>query len=360
MLVGEEFAYGALHASVRLELDVDETLGADLRTLHEVGQRVGLLAGVGGATGSADAHGKLGVGHHLEAAVLNEVGDFHERHAEADVRLVAAVEAHGVVPCHARERLGEVYSLHIFKNMLDEALEHLDDVFLLHEAHFAVYLRELRLAVGTQVFVAEALGYLEVTVKTADHQQLFEELRALRQGVELARIHARGHHEVAGALRRGFHQDRGFYLEEPFGVEVTAYLEGHLVAQLQVLAHAGTAQVQVAVFHTEVVAAVGIVFDGEGRDFAAVEHTQRAGYDFNFAGGEVRVLVAALGHFADHFHHKLAAQGVGSGAQFGVGIVVEHYLRDAVAVTQIYESHTSHFAQTLHPSCQFYFFSGIF
>ena len=73
----------------------------------------------------------------------------------------------------------------IFCHLLEEA----DDVVLLHEAHLAVNLRELRLTVGAQVFVAEALGYLEVAVDAGYHEQLLQRLRALRQGVELTRIH---------------------------------------------------------------------------------------------------------------------------------------------------------------------------
>ena len=42
----------------------------------------------------------------------------------------------------------------------------------------------------------------------ADHQQLLELLRALRQGVDRARLEARRHDEVAGALGRALDQRR--------------------------------------------------------------------------------------------------------------------------------------------------------
>jgi uncharacterized protein with PIN domain len=65
-----------------------------------------------------------------------------------------------------------------------------------------------RRAVGARVFVAEAGRDLEVAVEARHHQQLLELLRRLRQRVELARVQARRHEEVARAFRRGGRQDR--------------------------------------------------------------------------------------------------------------------------------------------------------
>ena len=73
--------------------------------------------------------------------------------------------------------------------MFGHTFEGLDDVFLSDERHLAVDLSELRLTVGTQVLVAETLRNLEITVETADHQQLLQCLRALRQCIELPFIH---------------------------------------------------------------------------------------------------------------------------------------------------------------------------
>ena len=55
------------------------------------------------------------------------------------------------------------------------------------ERHLDVDLGELGLAVGAQVLVAEAARDLVVALDAADHEQLLEELRRLRQRVELAR-----------------------------------------------------------------------------------------------------------------------------------------------------------------------------
>ena len=73
---------------------------------------------------------------------------------------------------------------------------------LVDEAHLEVELGELRLAVAAEVLVAEAAGDLEVAVDAGDHQELLELLRALRQGVDGARLEPRRDDEVAGALGR--------------------------------------------------------------------------------------------------------------------------------------------------------------
>ena len=54
------------------------------------------------------------------------------------------------------------------------------------EAHLGVELHELELAIGAQVLVAQTARDLVVAIEAADHQQLLEQLRALRERVERA------------------------------------------------------------------------------------------------------------------------------------------------------------------------------
>ena len=147
--------------------------------------------------------------------------------------------------------------------MACHVLKQVDYVVLVYERHLTVYLSELRLAVSTQVLVAEALGYLEVTVETADHKQLLQGLGALRQCVELARIHSRRHHEVACSLGSTAYKNRCLHLYKLPFVEEVAYEYRHAVAQLKVFPHRRTAQVEVSVLHADVITAIGIVLYGE-------------------------------------------------------------------------------------------------
>ena len=80
-------------------------------------------------------------------------------------------------------------------------LDHAEDGVLRGKRHFQIELREFGLAVGAQVLVAETFDDLEVAVQPADHQDLLEYLRRLRQRVELAGMHAAGHQIIARALR---------------------------------------------------------------------------------------------------------------------------------------------------------------
>ena len=192
-------------------------------------------------------------------------------HAEADIGLVGAIEPHGIVPCHARE-LVEMQPLHLGEEVLGKAFEHLQHILLLDKRHLAVYLCELGLPVGAQVLVAEAAHNLEVAVHARHHEQLLVLLRTLRQGVELARVHAAGHHEVARPFGRGLDEHGGLNLEKLLCAEVVACQHRHAVTQLEVAAHGVAADVEVAV--TQVVAAVALVLDGERRRLGLVEDHQ--------------------------------------------------------------------------------------
>ncbi len=230
------------------------------------------------------------------------------------------------------------------------ALEGVQHVLLLHEAHLAVDLRELRLAVGAQVFVAEAAHDLEVAVVACDHQQLLEGLGALRQRVEGAGVHAGRHHEVAGAFRGGLDQVRGLDLHEALAVQVGADLLRQAVAQRQGALEGRTAQVEVAVLGAQVLAAVALLFDGEGRDGRFVQDADGGELDLDLARGHLGILALALEHLARGLDHEFTAQGSGGLDERGVGVRLHHQLRDAVAVAQVDEGHASEFAGFLHPS----------
>ena len=87
--------------------------------------------------------------------------------------------------------------------------------------------------------------------------------------------------------------------------------------QFEVPAHGVPAKVEVAVFHPNIVAPVGHVFDFEWRHVRRVQHRQSRGPDFDIACGNVRIFSVSLNHFACCLHHKLAAQGAGHREEFG-------------------------------------------
>ena len=102
----------------------------------------------------------------------------HERQVEAQIGPVGAVALHRLAERQTRERprrrdarRGEAG--------LEERLDDVEHVLLRRKRHLEVDLRELVLAVGAQVFVAEAARELVVLLEPRDHQDLLEELRRL-------------------------------------------------------------------------------------------------------------------------------------------------------------------------------------
>ncbi len=80
------------------------------------------------------------------------------------------------MPGHAREWPRQFDALHTLPDGADQGFVQLQDLLLVHEAHLDVQLGEFRLAIGAQVFVAEAASHLVVPLDAAHHQQLLEQL----------------------------------------------------------------------------------------------------------------------------------------------------------------------------------------
>jgi hypothetical protein len=133
---------------------------------------------------------------------------------DAQVGLVDPVGPHGLFVGQARERRGNRVARHLGQAH-HQRFHHLEDALLLRKGHLQVDLGELRLPVGAEVFVAEATHDLEVLLKSADHEQLLEDLRRLRQRVELPALHAARHQEVARAFRSTAGEERCFDFQEP-------------------------------------------------------------------------------------------------------------------------------------------------
>jgi hypothetical protein len=163
------------------------------------------------------------------------------------VGAVGPVPAHRLVVVDVRDRAGDLLAEHVLPDPPEQALHHPDDVVPVDERHLDVELGELGLAVGPRVLVAEAPDDLHVLVAPADHQQLLEQLRRLRQGVEAARLQPAGDDEVPRALRRALGQERRLDLPEPEVAEVVPHDLRRAVPDPERLLHLVPAEVEVAV-----------------------------------------------------------------------------------------------------------------
>ena len=313
-----------------------------------LGHFVELLAAPCGGTGSDQAEDRA-----FEAKcgacgleVRGEVGQFH---AESQIGLVAAVTADGVLIKHVAEGPRDLDADHS-EGRLHGALDDVEDVLGTHERHLQIELREFRLAVGAKIFVAETAHDLEIAVEAANHQNLLEDLRRLRQRIELAGIDAAGHQIIARALRSRAREHGRFDFVETERVEGLPDFEDHLVAQLQVAMLARTPQVQVAVAQARLFGGGGVVFHHEWRRFGGVQDVQARGQNFYLAGGQVRIGLFAADDFAFDGGDKFRAKLFGLSVSFGRGVAVEDNLREAGAVPKIDEDHLAVVAAAMHPA----------
>ena len=103
--------------------------------------------------------------------------------------------------------MGEGIADRLAATELEEQLpEHrfngIEDIVLFDKCHLDVELVELSgRTVGPGILVAEARRDLEVAVEARDHGELLVLLWRLGEGIEFARMQARRHQEVPGALR---------------------------------------------------------------------------------------------------------------------------------------------------------------
>ncbi len=335
-----------------VDLDVGQAAGTV--DADELGVLVDLAAGEGVAArhahrGDAAARGG-GAAEDLEGDVLHRVGDVGQFERDAQVGLVRAVAAHRLGVGHAREGRGQLDVHRLLEHVADHLLDQRGDLVLVHERGLEVDLGELGLAVGAQVLVAEALDDLVVAVVAGHHQQLLEELRRLRQGEELARVHARGHQVVARAFGRALGEHRRLDVDEAGTVEEAA--EGHrgLVAQHQVLLHLRATQVDDAVGQAHRFRQV-LVVELEGRRGGGVEHLDVVAEDLDLARGQVGVLGAGrtAAHLPAHLEDELVAHRLGGLEHVGT-VGVAHHLDQALAVAQVDEDHAAVVAAAVHPA----------
>ncbi len=205
-----------------------------------------------------------------------------------------------------------------------------------------------------RVLVAEAAGDLEVALDARHHQQLLQLLRALRQGVEFARVQAAGHDKVARAFGRALEQDRRLDLQEVARRQVLADKAHDAVAQHQVLRHAGAADVEIAVLEPQhLVHLVAGRADVERRGLGRVEDRHLVGDHLDVTRGQVGVAqpFGSCRHRALHLDHKFRPRLRGDVMRlFLVG--VDRHLGNAKAVAQVDKDQPAVVAPAVDPACQ--------
>ena len=359
-LVVQVFDDGRLQALAAfggvIDLDPGQALGTV--NLHEVGVAVDFAPADFAAAGHAQRHhapaGRAGrAAEDFEVHIAHHVCQFGEFELHAQIGLVGAEAVHGLGVGHDGE-FAQFHAQRLPENLRDHFLEQAANVLLVQKRGFDIDLREFRLAVGAQVFVAEALGDLVVAVKAGHHQQLLEELGRLRQREKVPVMHAAGHQVIARAFGRALGEHGCFDVDEAVLVQKLAHGHRHAVAQHEVALHHGAAQIQHAVRQARGLAQV-LVVKLEGRRDGRVEHFQLVAQHFHLAAFEavVRGAFRAGTHQACDLHAELVAQ-VFRRFEHGGAVGVANHLHIAFAVAQVDEDHAAVVAPAVHPAAQGY------
>ncbi len=328
-----------------------ELLGAVHETVERRARRVT-------APGHADPLHRVGV-ERLELGARHRIGEVRELHPETRVGLVGAVAVHRLGPGH-RGDLGERRAGDGLDRRAHGPGHHLLHVRLTGEAHLHVVLHELELPVAAQVLVTQATRDLEVAVQAAHHEELLEQLRALRERVEVARAEARRHHEVACALRRRRDEHRRLDLDEVALGHRRPERGVHGRAEAQVVLHRRAPQVEVAVPEPQdLVDVVGALGERERRRLGAVEHDDRGRPHLDLARRELRV-DRALGPRSDRtrdLQHPLPPDVMDV---LGLHVLrVHHHLDEAGGVPKVEEDDAPVVATRRHPTGERHLGAGV-
>ena len=340
-----------------VDLDIGQALGAvDLDELLVCIDFATRQAAFAATAGNAQCHHATifhrgRIQENLELNALHELGQLGEFELDAQVGLVGSVLEHGVAIGHdGKHRQVDIGCR--TEHTTDHAFEHFADFFLAHERGFDVDLREFRLAIGPQVFIAEAFDDLVIAVVASHHQQLLEELRRLWQRKKAAVVHTARHQVIARAFGCRLAQHRRFDVDEAVGIEELAGFHRDLVAQHQVALHGWAAQIEHAVREAGRFAQVVIVEQERWRD-RRVQHLQFLAQDFDPAALEVLVDSAfgARTHQALDLDAKLVAQVFGNGED-DCAIRIAHHLHITFAVAHVDEDDAAMITPTIDPAAQ--------
>ena len=233
------------------------------------GERINLLAGeacaaldIYAANGAARFNG---TGKNLKAAACGKVGEVTQLHSEAHIRLVRAEAVHSLVVGQTEQGSRKLATEKFAEEICEEALGHLDNIVLTAERHLDIYLCKLGLTVCAQILVAEAAGYLHITIKAGEHQQLFVELRRLRQGIEVTVMNAARHEVVACSLGCRSDEVGGLDLDKAVVVVIVSCELCYLAARDDACVEVGTAHVEITIFKAYLGANVAVFYYFKGR-----------------------------------------------------------------------------------------------
>ena len=243
----------------------------------------------------------------------------------------------------------------LLEHAAHDRLDGREHVLLLDEAHLQVELVELAgRTVGARVLVAEAGRDLEVAVEARDHDQLLELLRRLRQGVELARMHARGHQDSRARPRALEAVRIGVWNSKKPLSRMRRRIEPMIsLRSMMLLVQRLAPQIEEAVLQPQVLRIVRLAEHRNRQLLGRRQHLDLAGEHLHLAGRQLRVDACPSGRSRTLpstriTHSERTVSADLEGRAVGVG----HHLRQAVVVAQVDEQQAAVVAHAMHPARQ--------
>ena len=208
------------------------------------------------------------------------------------------------------------------------------DVRFLDEGHLDIQLAVFERAVRAGVLVAKAARDLEVAVEPADHEDLFQLLRRLRERPELSGVIPRWNDEIASARRVRPDQIGRLDLPEPaLDHEATDEIDD-LVAQPHEVSGSLPPEIDVSVLPPQRLFDLGLLIDIEGRGLGLVQDLDLVRHDLDVAGRKLRVLrpFRAQTDAAAHAEHPFVTRFAQRSVRRRVLLRVRDDLRDPVPI----------------------------
>src|SRR5207244_6728097 len=128
-----------------------------------------------------------------------------------------------------------------------DLLQDVEHILARGKRELEIELAELELPIRAQIFVSPGGRDLVVAVEPADHEQLLEELRRLRQREEVAGLQPGGDEEVARTFGGAERHRRGPDVDEALLLHRAADRGDHRGRKTEVALHPLTTEIEIAV-----------------------------------------------------------------------------------------------------------------
>ncbi len=330
---------------------VDDEVGEPLRTplLRELLEASELRARERTRHDEIADHGRTR--EHAELRSARHLRRVLDLETEAHVGLVGPIAEHRLGIREPREGTGGRRPTRGFERRDDDPLEHLEHVLPDRKRELEIELPEFELAIGAKILVAPAGCDLVVAVEPADHEQLLEQLRRLREREELARLQPDGDEEVARSFRRADGLARSPDVDEAQLVHRLPDRADHARREAEVPLHPVPPQVEVAVAQADGLVDVLLV-ELERERVGTRKDLQLVDLHLDLAGREVRV--DRVGCPADDLplgaEHELVADVVRDVRRVGRAVGVHDELKEPGVVAQVDEDETAVIAPSSGPA----------